>query len=163
MKRYLSMAVILGLVLSFLSTIPAAAATNPYIHETFETETSVTTSFAEWRETEGLDGTGAMYANYTSNGDQIYQVKLSDGAAIHNKDIKISGWIKLDTTKTKLKDATIYLYLFNQSGRGYSSVGNASADLASLNAGNWVYFEKVINWTGGFTDADAYNPDGCCF
>lgn len=158
MKRYLSMAVILGLVLSLLGTIPAAAATNPYIHETFETETSVTTSFAEWRETEGLDGTGAMYANYTSTrGDQIYQVSISDGAAIHSKDIKVSGWMKLDTTKTKLSDGTIYL-LLKENGAGYNFVGNASADLASLNAGNWVYFEKIINWTGSFTDSDPYDP-----
>ena len=107
MKKYFSLTMLLAMVLTFVSTMPAQAAldaTYPYIFLDYNQQVAGrgngegwTTAAAIWADGEGVDGTGALKItdkNHNAN-DTLGSMNLLDKQSITRDTYTISGWVKV--------------------------------------------------------------------
>jgi len=177
MKKILSFVLALGMMLSMLSIIPAQAAPTedyPYIYEDFEADRGNTTGGVATWVNEGAHGTnGALYFNQTKDADDI-NVFLPDHSIISGK-FKMSAWVKLDTTKTKLKGEKFGFVFWapatdtpdgkyddkpnHLNPSSWEMDWTVNVDKNALNRGEWVYVERIVeNWDGVMRHG-IYTPD----
>ena len=162
MKKILSMILAVGMMLSLLSIMPAQAeeenaAEYPYINLSFDEE-GVREGFntegpykVTWDE-DGVAGSrGSLYCEMTgSNGDYSFNVDCPE--ILIGGTAKISCWVKIDTTKTKVKKDHMQFILWGMtpgvtSGQAYQF--NWSTSTGKLNSGEWQYVEYIVdNWDG---------------
>ncbi len=168
MKKYISLALVLGMLLTVVGIIPAEAKAYeayPYIYSDFEDPSSLselksTQNDMEWVEggaggsagalhitqkAAGTDGKGAMSDHYFFVPDAHFMV---------NGKFKMSAWVKLDTAKTKLAKTNFGFAFW---GPAYDKSGQKNptrwmtgwtVDNEKFNSGEWVYVEKIIDWDG---------------
>ncbi len=170
MKKIISFVLSLGMMLSMLSIIPAEAAiveNYPYIYEDFETGRGTASgSVATWvGDGAGVDGTnGALYFNMTKDATDA-NFELLDSSIMTGK-VKMSAWVKLDTTKTKLKDGASFGFVFWAPGT-LNGVVTPTRWMTSwtvkkdnFNSGEWVYVEYILNnWNGIMNGNYVYTPE----
>lgn len=107
MKKYFSLTMLLAMVLTFVSAMPAQAAldaTYPYIFLDYNQQVASrgsgsgwTTATAIWADGQGVDGTGALKIedrNHNSN-DTLGTMNLLDKESITRDTYTISGWVKV--------------------------------------------------------------------
>ncbi|MFR8974427.1 MAG: hypothetical protein ACLVG9_00275 [Eubacteriales bacterium] len=167
MKKYISLALVLGMLLTVVGIIPAEAKAYeayPYIYSDFEDPSSLselksTQNDMEWVEggaggsagalhitqkAAGTDGKGAMSDHYFFVPDAHFMV---------NGKFKMSAWVKLDTAKTKLAKTNFGFAFW---GPAYDKSGQKNptrwmtgwtVDNEKFNNGEWVYVEKLLTGT----------------
>ena len=177
MKKYISLALVLGMMLTLVGIIPAEAKVYeeyPYIYSDFEDSSSISDLIAGSGDSQWVQGgaggsAGALYITQHSNGAGAmtdHQFSIADAHFMIDGPFKVSAWIKLDTTKTKLKDDKLTV--------GFPFWGPAELD-GKLNAtrwhtswtitderlasGEWVYFERIITWDGTMNSNYVLVPD----
>ena len=180
MKKYLSLTLILGMMLTLLGIIPAEAkayADYPYLYADFETYGDIssdgfnTTGKLAWSD-EGAHGSnGALYVTQQDGGSGTYTdlfVPIKSNAKwMLTGPFKMSAWIKVDTTKTKIKDAAIAKelgFVLRAPALEGETVKSSwefdwtvSADINQLNSGQWIYYEKIVtNWDGQMRHGPVY-------
>lgn len=164
MKKYISLALVLGMLLTVVGIIPAEAKAYeayPYIYSDFEDPASK----SEWSTTGGANvqwveggaggSAGAVHILQVKDVQDI-QFELKDPTALTTGKFKMSVWVKLDTTKTLLKDdydklgfvfwapaiddkGTVTTTSWKTSGWEKSNVG--------MNSGEWILVEQIVtNW-----------------
>ncbi len=119
MKKYFSLTMLLAMVLTLVSTVPAQAAldaTYPYIfldyNQQVATKGAGTAPFiakSEWAENEGVGGTGALKVtdrNHSLNDDSLSVSTLLDKESITGGSYKISGWVKFVSANKLNSDGT---------------------------------------------------------
>ena len=177
MKKYISLALVLGMLLTVVGIIPAEAKVYtdyPYIYSDFEDPASISDlasgqNDSKW-EAGGAGGSaGALHITQQSKGDgpmQDHQFKIPDAHFLLEGKFKMSAWVKLDTTKTKLKDQTFGFAFWapaTHPEQGTSTsrwmTGWTVAD-DRFNSGEWVYVEKIIDsWNGAMNSGWTMDPD----
>lgn len=185
MKKYFSLTMLLAMVLTLVSTVPAQAAldnTYPYIFLDYNTSvdqiektegTYGTTAVAEWAESKGVGGTGALKItdrNHNRNDGDLVTSNLLDKESITRDSYKISGWVKLvhanklDTDGNIINGedgkpaqweltndvtfGTVLNYGYTGGGTNTYSATKFSnistpSDLTQLTGGKWYYFEQT--------------------
>ncbi len=162
MKRYISMALILGMMLSILSIIPVqakdATALYPYTNLTFDTNADISefsqNGFSVRHSNVGIGGSvGSAYLETNGASFWDYQINIKHPEILVGRKAKISIWVKLDTTRTKVKQdrtASIIIWgptLESSSQSYYFPAGVTVSN--SFNSGEWVKIECVLdNWDG---------------
>ncbi len=106
MKKYFSLTLLLAMVLTLVSTIPAQAAldnTYPYVFLDYNASVGAKgngnepfVAKSEWAENEGVGGTGALKVTDKNklNDDNLATAVLKDTESIKRDSYKISGWVK---------------------------------------------------------------------
>ncbi|MBO5930501.1 MAG: hypothetical protein J6Q27_04330, partial [Clostridia bacterium] len=106
MKKYFSLALLMAMVLTLVSTVPAQAAlddTYPYIFFDYNQETAGkgsgsgwNTMITSWADGMGVDGTGAMkVVDRNNSNDTVFNKNLLDKESISRDSYTISGWVKV--------------------------------------------------------------------
>ncbi len=165
MKRYISMALILGMMLSILSIIPVqaqdATAAYPYTNMTFDTSSDISAiqkgSFTVKSSDEGVGGSvGAASISCNSASITDYKLPIKSPEILVGRKAKISLWVKLDTAKTKVKQENkawfiIWGKTLESAKTSYRfATGTTSG---SFNSGEWVKIESILdNWDGTMND-----------
>lgn len=177
MKKYISLALVLGMLLTVVGIIPAEAKAYeayPYIYSDFEDPASIADlstgqNDSKW-EAGGAGGSaGALHITQQNKGTgpmQDHQFKIPDAHFLLEGKFKMSAWVKLDTTKTKLKDQTFGFAFWapaTHPEQGTSTsrwmTGWTVAD-DRFNSGEWVYVEKIIDsWNGAMNSGWTMDPD----
>lgn len=162
MKKYLSIILTLVMALGFSSAVAAAdtaasAASYPYLYLNFEDSANpgVTNTKVSWAEGGAQGSGGSLYAT-----GYDFAINVPSGYDLITKyPTKFSAWVKLDTTKTKLKDNydKAGFIMFGPSTTKDSWFANTGLIVKSglgLNSGEWVYFETTFTWDGKMMTED---------
>lgn len=178
MKRYLSIIITLVMALGFSGalTVQAAddAATYPYLYLNFEDSANpgVTHANVSWSEGGAQGTSGSLYAkNYD------FGINIPSGLDLMTKyPTKFSAWIKLDTTKTKLKASydragfVVFGPTTTKSATWFANPSLILVDGLGLNSGEWVYMETIVTWDGkmmgddaGYYDNDKFLAGTSCY
>lgn len=177
MKKYISLALVLGMLLTVVGIIPAEAKAYeayPYIYSDFEDPASIADlstgqNDSKW-EAGGAGGSaGALHITQQSKGTgpmQDHQFKVPDAHFLVEGKFKMSAWVKLDTAKTKLKDQTFGFVFWAPATHATEKPSSARwmtgwtvAD-DRFNSGEWVYVEKIIDsWNGAMNSGWTMDPD----
>ncbi|MBQ4086849.1 MAG: hypothetical protein IJC78_01230, partial [Clostridia bacterium] len=106
MKRYISMALILGMMLSILSIMPVqakdATAVYPYTNMTFDTSSDISAitknAFTVKSSDEGVGGSvGAASISFSATTFEDYKLPVKSPEILVGRKSKISLWVKVDT------------------------------------------------------------------
>ena len=177
MKKYISLALVLGMLLTVVGIIPAEAKAYeayPYIYSDFEDPASIADlstgqNDSKW-EAGGAGGSaGALHITQQNKGTgpmQDHQFKVPDAHFLVEGKFKMSAWVKLDTAKTKLKDQTFGFVFWAPATHATEKPSSARwmtgwtvAD-DRFNSGEWVYVEKIIDsWNGAMNSGWTMDPD----
>ena len=177
MKKYISLALVLGMLLTVVGIIPAEAKAYtdyPYIYSDFEEPASIADlstgqNDSKW-EAGGAGGSaGALHITQQNKGTgpmQDHQFKVPDAHFLVEGKFKMSAWVKLDTAKTKLKDQTFGFVFWAPATHATEKPSSARwmtgwtvAD-DRFNSGEWVYVEKIIDsWNGAMNSGWTMDPD----
>ncbi len=161
MKRYLSIALILGMMLSLLSIVPVQAddaVAYPYMNYSFDTEddTSVISTNGpysiQWSEKGVGDSTGSLYFAMTGDGGD-YHMPITCPEILIGQKAKISCWVKLDTARSKVKSDKVKIILWGKTAT--TTAHNAyqfdwsTTPSKPFNSGEWAKIEYIVdNWDG---------------
>ena len=164
MKRYLSVVLLLGLALTMLGALPVKAEINadyPYLYMDFENSSGTGVNGSHTSLAKGGAGgsAGSLYVNQTEDA-QDYYVPVPSYDFMVGQRAKLSAWIKLDTSKTKLERQSIGYVMYGPSDSGNNSwlgLDSFSATNLDLNSGEWVYVERFLTWDGAMTDGGMYD------
>ncbi len=176
MKKYISLALVLGMMLTLVGVIPAEAKVYeeyPYIYSDFEDPSSISElasgrNDSQW-EAGGAGGSaGALHITQQKKGTdpmQDHQFIIPDAHFMLESKFKMSAWVKLDTTKTKLKDQTFGFVFWapathpEQGASGARWMTGWTVADERFNSGEWVYVEKIIDWNGAMNSGWTMDPD----
>mgnify|MGYP002545078641 CR=1 FL=1 len=164
MKKYISLALVLGMLLTLVGIIPAEAKVYtdyPYIYSDFEDPASVSDftpagAESQWVE-EGAKGTSGS-VRWVQKKAEVADLKfpLKDARFMLTGKFKMSAWIKLETDVCTLKDSADKMnFIFwgpaiDKDGKVTTTSWQTgwNVDKLGLNSGEWVYVEKVMSWDG---------------
>ncbi len=172
MKKYFSITLLLAVVLTFVSTVPAHAAANmnyldslagddyPYLYYDFNTEfsssgTANDASTISRAEGEGIGGTDALLITHSMDGNHgLLNPYFLDQGIILDSAYKLSGWIRFDKAlKLDAEGNTIGTYTLNSAGQAFTVAieykgTNASGGLQDSWQTNYVK-QTIPNFNDG--------------
>ena len=121
MKKYLSLTLILGMMLTLVSIIPAEAkafADYPYIYSDFENQDFSADGIASsntltWTQGGAHGSKGALHIEQTNSSRDV-NFTMKDAAWLKGGSFRMSAWVKADAANTTFKKFQFGVIMYAQ-------------------------------------------------